>query len=85
MSSTAAASRRRFLAGAARAGLGASLPLGSLLGLVACRERVGGRDTVAPSTALGYGALQPARDETTGEHLLNLPAGFRYRSLGWTG
>ncbi|MDZ4812940.1 MAG: DUF839 domain-containing protein [Pseudomonadota bacterium] len=85
MSSIAAASRRSFLAGAARAGLGASLPLGSLLGLVACREPVRRPDVLAVPKLPGYGALLPARDETTGEHLLNLPPGFRYRSFGWTG
>jgi uncharacterized protein len=80
-----ATSRRSFLAGAARAGLGASLPLGSLLGLVACRERGRKNDAEALSSRIGYGPLQPTADETTGKHLLALPAGFRYRSLGWTG
>ena len=32
-----------------------------------------------------YGPLVEAFDETTGLPLLLLPAGFRYRSLGWTG
>jgi secreted PhoX family phosphatase len=32
-----------------------------------------------------YGPLVEAIDETTGLPLLLLPAGFRYRSLGWTG
>ncbi len=85
MDTKLAASRRRFLAGAARAGLGASLPLGSLLGLVACRERgrKNGAEVVSPR--VGYGPLQPTADETTGKNLLALPAGFRYRTLGWTG
>jgi len=75
--------RRAFLASSARAGLGASLPLGSLLGLTACREA---RDSSGASlAAAGYGPLQPTRDEATGEVLLSLPRGFRYRSMGWQG
>ena len=35
--------------------------------------------------ALGYGPLVPAVDQTTGLKLLELPEGFRYLSLGWTG
>jgi uncharacterized protein len=85
MDSSLAASRRRFLASAARAGLGASLPVGSLLGLVACRERGRKSDDTTLAAAVGYGPLQPTPDETTGRNLLKLPQGFRYRSLGWTG
>ena len=33
----------------------------------------------------GYGPLAAVDDETTGLPLLQLPAGFRYRSFGWTG
>jgi hypothetical protein len=33
----------------------------------------------------GYGPLQPRPDERTGLSLLQLPAGFRYASFGWTG
>lgn len=35
--------------------------------------------------ATGYGPLSPATDMTTGLKLLELPEGFRYLSLGWTG
>jgi uncharacterized protein len=84
MKPTVTASRRSFLAGATRAGLGASLPLGSLLGLAGCREHRP-ESEAAKSASSGYGALQPARDETTGAYLLKLPAGFRYRTLGWAG
>ena len=35
--------------------------------------------------ALGYGPLVPAVDQATGLKLLELPEGFRYLSLGWTG
>lgn len=84
MSHIPAASRRRFLALAARAGLGASLPLASLLGLVGCREQRGGLRS-GGITDNGYGPLQPVADETTGKYLLKLPAGFRYRTMGWVG
>lgn len=33
----------------------------------------------------GYGPLSPVKDETTGLPLLQLPAGFRYLTYGWTG
>lgn len=72
-------SRRQFLRRAAQMGLGASLPLGSLLGLVGCRKRE------TKLVTAGYGPLSPVVDETTGEALIKLPAGFRYRTLGWTG
>jgi len=32
-----------------------------------------------------YGPLSPVADEATGLPLLQLPAGFRYQSFGWTG
>lgn len=34
---------------------------------------------------LGYGALVPVKDATTGLPLLELPEGFRYLTFGWTG
>lgn len=43
-----------------------------------------GRGTRASSTD-GFGPLAAVRDESTGLPLLHLPAGFRYRSFGWTG
>lgn len=33
----------------------------------------------------GYGPIRPVADEATGQSLLMLPEGFRYRSFGWTG
>lgn len=71
--------RRRFLKLLARSGLGASLPLGSLLGLVACRPSRG------PVSLAGYGPLAPVVDPTSGQALLKLPEGFSYRSFGWAG
>jgi secreted PhoX family phosphatase len=40
-----------------------------------------GQDVQAPDNG-GYGQLQPARDRSTGETLLWLPAGFEYASFG---
>lgn len=40
----------------------------------------------APSSIVGpYGPIRPARDLSTGLELLQLPAGFNYRSLSWAG
>lgn len=39
----------------------------------------------APFAGGPYGPLLPAKDEATGIPLLELPEGFRYRSLGWIG
>jgi secreted PhoX family phosphatase len=71
-------SRRRFLALAAAAAGGAAIagPLNAL----ARRVR---RGTIEPGR--GFGPLAPVRDEATGLPLLELPPGFRYRSLAWTG
>jgi uncharacterized protein len=54
--------------------------------LEALRVRVdaGGRIR-DPIGTIGYGPLSPVRDEATGAPLLQLPAGFRYVSFGWTG
>lgn len=35
--------------------------------------------------SLGYGALRPVKDATTGLPLLELPEGFRYLTFGWRG
>jgi secreted PhoX family phosphatase len=77
------AGRRRLLGGLAT--LGAGLPLPAFAhryaALLARRDEVpaGGR------VASPYGPLSPAIDEATGLALLELPAGFRYRSLSWAG
>jgi secreted PhoX family phosphatase len=71
-------SRRRFLKHAALAG-GATLaaPLEALWRLTEAGQ--------ARPTGFGYGPLGPVNDETTGLPLLQLPQGFRYVSLTWTG
>jgi uncharacterized protein len=72
-----AESRRRFLSyAAAVAGATAAAPLVSLARRVSA---------ASIERAQGFGPLVPARDEATGLTLLDLPVGFRYRSLSWTG
>lgn len=75
----ALAARRRFLAlTAGGTALGLSLsPLGQLLAAAGSRA--------ATPPAVGYGPLRPVRDLRTKLPLLQLPEGFSYRSLGWTG
>ena len=69
--------RRLFLRRGAM-GLGA-LWMVSLDELIA-RGRRGGFQGASP-----YGPIQPVLDETTGLPLLQLPAGFRYKTFSWAG
>ncbi len=62
-----------------RQAIGLGVALGRLVA-------VGGLGSLAACTrARGFGPLAAAVDETTGLELLELPHGFRYWSLGWTG
>jgi secreted PhoX family phosphatase len=70
--------RRSFLRGAAMAGIAAATPFQALAGR---DPGTNGKRRPSPD----YGPLGPVKDETTGLPLLLLPAGFRYRSFGWTG
>ena len=74
--------RRRFLS-VTGAALGAA-PFHALAGCVEAERGQPAAGAALPA-GVGYGPLQPVRDETTGLPLLELPAGFRYLSLGWTG
>lgn len=68
--------RRVFLKyAAAAAGLAVSAPLEALA------RRAGSSDIIDE----GFGPLAPSIDEATGLHLIDLPHGFRYRSIAWTG
>ena len=81
---TSGLNRRRFLS-VAGAALGAA-PFHALAGCVeANRGQPAAAAGAVPAVDAGYGPLQPVRDETTGLPLLELPAGFRYLSFGWTG
>ena len=76
--------RRSFLkrGGALTAG---TLTLGGpMQALLARRALAVGSTGVAPNNS-GYGPLRSTRDIVTGEHLLDLPEGFLYRSFGRTG
>ena len=83
-SSSPRLNRRGFLA-ATGAALGAA-PFHALAGCVqASRDEPGSAAGPVPAADVGYGPLRPVKDETTGLPLLQLPAGFRYLSFGWTG
>lgn len=69
-------SRRDFLRASAAAGALAASPLSPFEALAA-----GG----SGGAAVGFGPIAPTPDETTGAPLLELPAGFRLVSGGWTG
>jgi len=69
--------RRRFLQQATLASLSALTPLEALARHVASTGQL--------PTAEGYGPLHPVADDITGLPLLQLPRGFRYFSLAWTG
>lgn len=73
-------SRRHFLRRSLLGGAGA-------LGLGRLQRALAGAVPAATLAARpgGYGPLKPARDQTTGLRLLELPEGFRYLSMGWTG
>lgn len=75
-----ALNRRRFIQGTAAAAVAAG-PFG---GLLAHASRVSA-GAPARANADGYGPLSPATDATTGQQLLSLPAGFRYRTFGAEG
>jgi hypothetical protein len=78
-------SRRRLLQGSgavmASSFIGA---MGALHSQQAMAQKSGGgkQTTSAPSP---YGPIAPVADLSTGLPLLQLPAGFSYRSYGWTG
>lgn len=71
--------RRRFLKRSMAAAL-ASMGGGAFAGLI-------GRDihAAALTASPDYGPLAPAVDATTGLALISLPAGFSYKTYGWTG
>jgi hypothetical protein len=73
----ASVSRRGFLQSGA---LGAASFVGALQMLQSRQAQAHG-----PRFGTGYGPIAPVNDLTTGLPLLQLPAGFRYSSFGWTG
>jgi uncharacterized protein len=75
------ASRRNLLKGL----IGASaLPFVGALASLQAREAAAANGATALA-ASPYGAIAPVNDITTGLPLLQLPAGFAYKSYGWRG
>lgn len=77
--------RRNVLRGGATfAGMSAlTVPLAGLMSRQA-QAQVSGVGQLAPVTS-PYGPIAPVRDLNTGLFLLQLPQGFSYRSVSWTG
>ena len=75
--------RRTFLS-LTGAALGAA-PFHALAGRAAAATHGQSSSGVRTAGEVGYGPLQPVRDETTGLPLLHLPASFRYLTFGWAG
>lgn len=73
-------SRRSLLKGA---GAAAALPFVGALTALHAREALAAGTTTR--IASPYGPIAPVNDLTTGLPLLQLPAGFTYKSYGWTG
>ncbi len=75
--------RRELLKGSAAAmAIGATGSLGALYS----RQALAAGNPLALSPVTSpYGPVAPVNDLSTGLPLLQLPAGFRYKSFGWTG
>lgn len=80
-SPTPAVPRRRFLQYSG--GAAGAVSLAHVFAAFS-RRTSAGEPNIAGKTVAGYGPLAPVNDETTGLPFLQLPAGFRYRSFGWT-
>lgn len=72
-------SRRDFFRHSAAA-VGSFAVAGSLGTFLERSEAQGRR-----SSTIGFGELRPAKDQSTGLELIQLPDGFTYKSFGWTG
>jgi secreted PhoX family phosphatase len=78
-------SRRRLMIGGSAA---VAAAFGGPLAAMAKRPEYTGEcrpGEASPMVASPYGPTFPTNDETTGLPLIELPAGFRYLSTGWTG
>lgn len=74
--------RRRLLQGST---LAAASGFAGIMGALHSRNAMAAAGKQTASALSPYGALSPVADQTTGLPLLQLPAGFSYRSYGWTG
>ena len=72
-------SRRSLIKGAG------ALPFLAALSALHGRNAVASTSTVTSLVDSPYGPVAPVNDLTTGLPLLMLPAGFSYKSYGWTG
>jgi secreted PhoX family phosphatase len=63
----------------------ASAPFVAAFAALQAREAAAAANGVSALVASPYGPIAPVNDLTTGLPLLQLPAGFTYKSFGWTG
>jgi hypothetical protein len=75
-------SRRSLLKGMAGA---STLPFVAAFAALQAREAAAVTNGASALVASPYGPIAPVNDLTTGLPLLQLPAGFTYKSFGWTG
>jgi secreted PhoX family phosphatase len=75
-------SRRSLLKGMAGA---STLPFVGAFAALQAREAAAVTNGASALVASPYGPIAPVNDQTTGLPLLQLPAGFTYKSFGWTG
>lgn len=75
-------SRRRLIKHSAAAALGSSALGNALVSLAANNARGAMQSRLMDSP---YGPIRPVADEVTGLELLQLPEGFKYATLSWTG
>jgi len=76
------AGRRNLLKGMAGA---SALPFVGAFAALQAREAAAVTNGASALVASPYGPITPVNDMTTGLPLLQLPAGFTYKSFGWTG
>lgn len=76
--------RRSLLKGSAAATITLAAPFSAIMAAQA-KASANGLGEQLVDAASPYGPIAPVRDLTTGLFLLQLPKGFTYRSMSWTG
>ena len=76
--------RRQLLKGGSLAAFSLAMPMAAIME-AQVRAATNGQGAQTAPVASPYGALSPVKDQATGLYLLQLPKGFSYRSLSWTG
>lgn len=79
-----AVGRRELLKGGAAASAGLSIPFAAIMEAQA-RAQTDGQGAQTAPVPSPYGPIAPVPDLETGLPLLQLPRGFSYRSMSWTG